>query len=286
VRTLLLLVLAAGCAPPDDPTPGRQHLTIDSQSYTLAPQSERYVCYTMTAEADAAVDEVVVHNGSRTHHMAIFSTLAPEPDGFSECPSQIKQSWIPLYGGGQGTAGVKLPAGAAFKFDRGTQILMQLHLVNASNTEVTERTSADLMLSPADPATLLPAGIFAVGNMTFQIPPTATNYPVVGKCSAPKALDVFALFPHMHRLGRSITFEHGATEATAQQIYGVDPWSFGDQPMMLKTLKVQQGDFMRATCTYDNTDGKVIEYGESTADEMCFVVLFYTPFDRLGACLD
>ncbi len=291
MRPLSLTLLLAACTaemppPPEDLAPARPGLTLKSDEYTLPANSEKYYCYTVNLDKDVAIDEVVVHNGSRTHHVAIFSTLAPEPAGFSECPSLIKQTWVPLYGGGQGTSGVKLPPGAAFKFPKDKQLLMQLHLVNASSSPVTERTTADLFYSPADPATLLPAGIFALGNMSFQLPVGATNYPVVSKCAAPKALDVFALFPHMHRLGKSISLEYGTAEASATKVYGVDSWSFGDQPMTLQNLKVNKGDFLRATCTYDNTDGTMVTYGESTFNEMCFMVLFYTPFDNLGACIN
>jgi hypothetical protein len=292
MRALLPLLVLAGCTtemtmpPPADMSPARPALTLRSDEYTLAAQAEKYYCYTVDLDRDVAIDEVIVHNGTRTHHVAIFSTLAPEPAGFSECPSLIKQTWVPLYGGGQGTPGIKLPQGAAFKFPKGQQMLMQLHLVNASPTAVTERTSADLIYAAGDPSTLTPAGIFAVGNSSFELAVGATNVPVVGKCAAPKPLDVFALFPHMHRLGKSISLEHGASEATAKKIFSVDPWSFGDQPMTEQVLKVQKGDFLRATCVYDNTDGVKITYGESTFNEMCFMVLFYTPYDRLGACIN
>jgi hypothetical protein len=289
----LAFFLLAGCsapppAPPVDPFPppaAGQGIQIKTDPYTLAPATEKYYCYTKNVDVDTAAIEVDVHNGALVHHLAVFETLADEPAGFSECPSQIKQTWIPLYGGGRNTPGVKLPAGAGFKFHAGQQILVQLHLVNATMKEVTETTAVNLLYA-ADPASLTPAGIFALGNMSFDIPAGATQYPVVGKCSSPRDLNVFALFPHMHLLGTSIAFEHGPSEAAAQMVYKVDPWSFGDQPMKLMDLSVKSGDFLRATCTYDNPGASPVAYGESTYDEMCFMVLFYTPFDHLNGCVN
>lgn len=162
---------------------------------------------------------------------------------------------------------------------------MQLHLVNATATERSERSGLNLHYA-ADPAGVTPAGIFAVGNLSFTIPIAAAGHPVVGDCAAPKDMDVFALFPHMHQRGRSITLEHGASQAGATMIHRIDPWDFGDQPMELRTLRVNKGDFLRTTCRFDNPDGKEVRYGESTADEMCFVVLFHTPFNGLGGCID
>jgi hypothetical protein len=292
LRTLSLTALLVGCNAPattpdmaNDFPPPAQGIQLKTTPYTVDASVEKYFCFTQTVTVDTAAIEVQVKNGALVHHLGIFQTIAPEPDGFSECPSLIKQTWLPLYGGGRSTPGMKLPAGAGFKFTAGTQILMQLHLVNASPASVTETTAVNLIFSD-NPAALTPAGIFAVGNSTFNLPVGATGYPVVGKCAAPKALDVFAMFPHMHRLGRSIAFEQGASEATAASRLTVDPWSFGDQPMKMTSYRINAGDFLRTTCVYDNTDGKPVTYGESSYDEMCFMVLFYTPFDRLGGCIN
>jgi hypothetical protein len=285
----LPLVILAGCnsAPADPFPPPANGLQIKTAPYTVEASSEKYFCYTKTVTQETAAIEVQTHEGTLVHHLAVFQTIVPEPDGFSECPSLIKETWLPLYGGGRNTGGMKLPDGAGFKFPKDAQILVQLHLVNATTHAVTETTTVNLVFG-ADPASLTPAGIYAVGNRTFTIPTGATSYPVVGQCGFNKKapIDVFALFPHMHRLGRAIQLEHGTTESSAQPIFRVDPWSFGDQPMKMMNAKIVPGDFLRATCTYDNTDGHDIHYGESTFDEMCFVVLFYTPFDTLGACLN
>src|SRR5205823_653422 len=101
-----------------------------------------------TVTEDVAATEVDVHAGMLVHHLAVFYTIAEEPDGFSECPSLIKQTWIPLYGGGRNTPGVTLPEGAGFKFKKGQQILMQLHLLNASPQTISETTAVNLIFSP------------------------------------------------------------------------------------------------------------------------------------------
>lgn len=279
-----LSILGCSNAPANDFPPPAEGIQIQAGPYVVPAHSEKYFCYTQRVTKDAGAIEVDVHNGLTVHHLAVFQTLSDEPEGFSECPSQIKMTWVPLYGGGRNTPGIKLPSNAAFKFPAGQQILVQLHLVNAGANDVHESTLVNLVYAK-DPAPLLPAGIFALGKLSFDIPTGATNFPVVGQCNSPRDLDVFALFPHMHTLGKRIALEYGATESTSQTVYQVDPWSFGDQPMQLQTLNVKQGDFLRATCTYDNTAGHDVMYGESTLDEMCFMILFYTPFDHLNGCV-
>jgi hypothetical protein len=280
----LALLSACGGSKASFPPPANG-VQLKSDPYTLQPQDEKYYCYTKTVDHDVAATEIDVDAGTLVHHLAVFYTIAPEPDGFSECPSLIKQTWIPLYGGGRNTPGMTLPEGAGFKFKAGQQILMQLHLLNAEPHAVTETTAVNLIFA-ADPAPLTPAGIFAVGKLRFSIPAGAMAYPITSQCAAPKALDVFAAFPHMHKLGRTIQLDHGASQETASPLVQIDPWSFGDQPMKMMSLHVNQGDYLKATCTYDNTTDHTVGYGESSNDEMCFVVLFYTPFDGLGGCVE
>jgi hypothetical protein len=180
-----------------------------------------------------------------------------------------------------------LPPNAGFKFKTGQQILVQLHLLNATPNTQTETTAVNLIFAQ-DPAPLIPAGIFAVGNLHFSIPAGATDYPIHGGCSSagvPKDLDVFAVFPHMHKLGKTIELDHGTSAADASPMVRIDPWSFGDQPMKMMSMHVSTGDYLKATCTYDNPTDHTVSYGESSNDEMCFAVVFYTPFDALNACL-
>ena len=89
----------------------------------------------------------------------------------------------------------------------------------------------------------------------------------------------------MHELGTKIAFETGASEAAMKPVYQRDPWVFGVQPIDPFTITLNSGDFVGATCTYDNSTGSDVTYGESTKNEMCYFVLFYTAYDHLDGCI-
>ena len=137
-----------------------------------------------------------------------------------------------------------------------------------------------------DPTAVTPAGIYALGSMAIDLPAGATTTISSPNCSLGKQYNVFAVQPHMHQLGTKIVFNHGTTEAGMQMAYQRDPWVFGVQPIDQVSMTLNSGDFVGATCTYDNTTGADVKYGESTKNEMCFFVLFYTPFDHLNGCLN
>jgi hypothetical protein len=212
--------------------------------------------------------------------------LVPEEEGLHECQASIKQSWIPMYGGGRTGYTLQLPDGAGFNLAKNQQVLVQLHLLNASTQDRTEKAFINMTFAP-DPTNITPAGIFALGSMQIDIPIGAKGFDVVTQCNLPKQLNLFAVFPHMHQHGTKLVLEHGATSAAdASVLYKRDPWVFGAQPMDAMTMTFNKGDFVRSTCTYDNTTDHDVMYGESSNDEMCYLILFYTPFDHLDGCVN
>lgn len=285
------VVALAGCGAEQgtpDPTPPAHGVQLATGSYQVPAGSEKYYCFATTlAEAGTiGIDQVEAFEGASVHHMAVFRTLEPEPEGFAECPVLIKQSWIPIYGNGvaKNNITLDLPAGTAFKIAGNSQLLIQLHLLNASTSDRTEKTFVNLRYVD-DPESRVGAGIFAVGTNTIDIPAGTQGYSVSNGCTLERDLDVFAFFPHMHQHGTKIMLEAGATEDDAQPIYQRDPWSFGDQTMDPIQLSLKKGTYVRATCTYDNLGQTPVTYGESSADEMCYMVMFMTPFDHLDGCV-
>jgi hypothetical protein len=254
----------------------------------LASGEEKYLCYTvkLDAPADVAVTRFEPFASQVVHHYEVFQALAPEKEGLFDCSQQqIKMSWLPLFGGGAGAAGLQLPQGTGFKLPRSAQLLVQLHLLNAAPAPSESRVVINMDYAQ-DPAQITPAGIFALGSMDIQLNPGAKDVQLGSKCSLPKPLNVFAVQPHMHKLGTRIELAHGADEAAARPLYKRDPWVFGEQPIDPLTIQLKKGDFVSSTCTFTNTTDRPVSYGENTKDEMCFLVLFYTPFDRLDGCIN
>lgn len=271
--------------PPPAPGTGYRMTTPDLM---LNAGDEKYLCYTVTLQeaADIAVTKFTSTTSSAVHHFEVFETLEAEQAGLFDCSSTlIKQSWLPLFGGGASAGGLTLPAGAGFQIPKDAQLLLQVHLLNATMSPVTTQVSVDMTYAP-DATAVTPAGIYAVGSMGIMLPPGVTTTVASPHCSLSKQYNVFAVQPHMHQLGTKIEFQHGTTEATMQTAYKRDPWVFGVQPIDQTTMTLNAGDFVGATCTYDNTTADMVTYGESTKNEMCFFVLFYTPYDHLNGCLN
>jgi hypothetical protein len=78
----------------------------------------------------------------------------------------------------------------------------------------------------------------------------------------------------MHMLGTSMTLELGPSADSMQTVYARDPYNFNDQTIDGTDVVVEGGQHARLTCNYNNTRQEAVTYGESSFNEMCFLIMF------------
>jgi hypothetical protein len=93
-------------------------------------------------------------------------------------------------------------------------------------------------------------------------------------CTMSGPVDLLAVFPHMHTLGKQLKVEVGKSIDAMQPLYVRDPFDFDDQHMEKVKISLQAGDVLRVTCSYMNPTDQEVVFGESSHDEMCFFVGF------------
>lgn len=64
-----------------------------------------------------------------------------------------------------------------------------------------------------------------------------------------------------------------------------DPYQFDDQHSEALALDLTPGSFARVTCGYDNTELRTVTFGESTHDEMCFLIGFAIDQAEIKSCV-
>jgi hypothetical protein len=180
--------------------------------------------------------------------------------------------------------GKPTPSGVGFPVKGHAQYILQLHLQNTTDGELDVRAGVNLTYDH-NPDALQPAGIWAAGRQDINIPPNSTDYHVSEQCTASKARHVFAVFPHMHKLGTSMHVTV-TKSGTMSDYYAADPWQFGNQPIEMIQGDLDPTDMIEVTCHWNNPSASPVVYGESSDNEMCYFVTFYYPFDRLDGCID
>lgn len=216
------------------------------------------------------------------HFLMVTADATKEPYGASECGAAFKFSWQPIFMAGAGESQVAIPDGAARQVGAGTQLVLQLHLLNSSSQPVTEFAEVKMQRSPT--ANPNPVGQFIFGTFDLALPPKQKSNLQIN-CTvggAGSGVQIFAMFPHMHYLARKQTLELGPDQNNLSPIYTRDPYDFEQQTIDPLELRIAPGTAARLTCSYDNDRDETITYGESTNNEMCFAIGFTVGFG--GGC--
>jgi hypothetical protein len=267
-------LLLAGCASSSKssgPSTDTATYTVQTPSVTVSAGSERYVCYAKTLDEDLAVDRFDYAVRDYVHHMFFSRTTAPEPDGLSECDVVFKTTWIPLFLAGKGGESLQYPAGDANVLPKGTQIVLQMHLLNATPKDETIDVALALHRSSVPNPT--PVALYAFGSQNISLPPSATSS-VTSECTPAQDVNSFAMFAHEHQLGTKLTLEAMNAAGQYEMVYQRSPFDFNNQVIEQIPLSIAKGTKTRITCSYDNTTTGTVGYGESSHDEMCYLAMF------------
>jgi hypothetical protein len=287
---LAILLTAAACGidqevPGDDPgTPGPDgYVRLISGDWSLPSSTETYVCVRLTATSDMYIRSVRPVAPAGTHHTVLMLGAPDGPDGTNMCTSALAKPAI--YASGVGTETLDLPAGVAVHVRPGQQLLLNLHLFNATDATMTG-TSGIEVLEVEPQAVQHEAGVVLVGKAQgLEVPPNLSTQ--VGRCTTPANVTVFALAPHMHVLGRHMKVSYANASDTGARVLHDQPYSFDEQrfDMLEPQLVTTAGGHLTVECTYMNPTGQTVYFGESSTEEMCYALAFIYPAPPAQQCV-
>lgn len=256
-------------------------LVFRTDMINLPAGKESYICFSSTLDHDVVVDGFTKGAQSFVHHIQFVKTLAPEPEGQAECNVLFRITWLPIFLAGAGASELRLEEGVGHALPSGTQLMAQLHLLNAGDRDIHQQVEIRMHLSTSPNPT--PVSPWAIGSSDINLAPRQAGR-AQNVCTVKGQVDLVAVFPHMHLLGTSLTVETGKTMASLMPLYTRDPYSFDDQHMEKFKASLQDGDLVRVTCNYMNTNDMVANFGESTHDEMCFFIGYALGDPPLADC--
>ena len=299
----------ADAGPPGPLAPPPLGLQLVSAPQTIAPGAQQYTCWAFQIPQGAPYPIVEIQQqipDEGVHHYAVFTSSDAYYGPASFDCSTMGVSWGLVTGGGVGTPPVDFPAGTAMtlnqpqsaeSIDAGTglptvtQVVFQLHLLNATPNPITVPKAYINLVSTNQPSTdFQQIGLLISGTLTINIPPMTNNVQVSGGCggpltanggNSPNMPNIFAVFPHMHTLGTNIEVQITPQGSTTPNTLVNKAWNFGEQGLIAlnPTWSANAGDEVQVTCTYNNTTDNTVNFGLSTQDEMCLGVLYYWPAD-------
>ena len=288
------LLLAAACAGSKAPgasialpPPAGLHWTVPG--FVIAPGTEGYQCFYFhqrtggtASKPRGAVKFSYAPDSTAVHHVVVFTSTNNEPhDTTQPCQFLFADGWNFRYAGGKATGPLVVPAGTAVPLAPEEVWVFQFHFLNASTAPITDHSAIDIEF--ADPeASFTHASLLLLGKKGFSIPSTGSPVEVVGTCDVPVGtppMKIFGLWPHMHQIGTH--FKVDITHAGVSTTPIDEAWNFGDQTLWTypgaSEINFGAGDSIRTTCTYVNSTGQAVAFGELSEQEMCFNFVYYYP---------
>lgn len=243
--------------------------------------TDQYVCYgfdyTPTEKRQVIQMTPRVQNDKIVHHMLLFQSDKPTTyDGTPKpCAAFGALDWKLMYGWAPGGGALTLPVEAGFPQEGTMHYIVQVHYNNVNHlTGQTDTSGFDLCttnkLRPND------ADVFAFGSFNFTIPANATKT-LTCTHKVTSLLDgahVIAALPHMHKIGTSIST---TIPASATDLGTVKNFSFDAQAWVPTDHVLKSGEVVETKCTWNNTTGTPVKFGEDTDNEMCFSFTMYYP---------
>ncbi len=130
------------------------------------------------------------------------------------------------------------------------------------------------------------------GNVTFEIPPHATNYEMRGVYVADQDISVVSFFPHMHLRGKNMTMTATFPDGRRQALLNVPNYDFNWQLFYYprEPITLPRGTRVDVVAHYDNSSANranpdprlAVRFGETTSDEMMFGTFEFVPVDGVS----
>lgn len=254
-------------------------LRLMEADWEMAPNAEGYRCMTLTVPEDVLITAFAPQSPPGTHHATFgVSPSANGPDGVYACGVGLSADRR-LQGSGAGTEPSELPPGIAMRVHRGEQIMMNVHLFNATDEPLRGR-SGMWIKTIAEGEAVAEAETVLAGPLSLFVPVGRSTQR--GRCTLQADVTLFSVAPHMHQKGihmrasalkggRETVIYDGDYDFDHQLVYAIDP------------IKLRAGDAVEVECTYENDTDGPIRWGDSTLDEMCFIGVSLYPAFNHGA---
>ena len=255
--------------------PGTTMTRFIETQFTIPAGKEFYWCKEIMVPNDLAIVEIIPVSPLGVHH----EVMAIDPsgmDGEYTCQA-IGTNWTPLFASGVGSPSLTTPPNVALKITAGQHAVLNLHLFNATQHDITDTAAVDIVTAN-DPSGYQFAGVPFVGNINFTVP--GSPYQVQGQCTVSNDTSYWGVFPHMHTTGTHMkVWTQGSSNVTVwDSDYSFNEQKFGEYPNWLgqQLVPLKKGDKIMNTCTYSQA-GVGKKFGDSTTDEMCFAISYVVP---------
>ena len=178
------------------------------------------------------------------------------------------------------------PDGMALRLDKGTDLILNMHMQPSGKPEVI-LPSVGLYFTD-HPATMYPMLLQIENDAALDIPPEEKNFVVSDRLTLPVAVDLLAIYPHAHYLGKDLLALATQPDGRSETLIHIKHWDLNWQAVYRyeKPVFLPKGTVISMKYIYDNSEGNLanpnhppqrVAAGNRASDEMAHLWLQVLP---------
>jgi tetratricopeptide (TPR) repeat protein len=172
------------------------------------------------------------------------------------------------------------------RLDKGTDLVLNTHMQPSGKPEVIQPT-VGLYFTPR-PATKFPMLLQLENDLKLDIPPGQKDFLVTDQFTLPVDVDLLAIYPHAHYLGKDIQASATLPDGTKKNLIHIPLWNLNWQAVYryADPVFLPKGTTVALRYIYDNSaDNPLnpnhpparVQAGNRSSDEMCHLWLQVLP---------
>jgi Flp pilus assembly protein TadD len=185
-----------------------------------------------------------------------------------------------------GTMPSEEPEGMALRLDKGTDLILNTHLQPSGKPEVIQPSIG--LYFTTETATKFPMLVQLENDVKLDIAAGEKNFLVTDEFTLPVDVDLLAIYPHAHYLGKNIQAVAALPDGTKETLIHIPQWNLNWQAVYgyQTPVRLPRGTTIELRYTYDNSEENPlnpnhppvrVRGGNRSSDEMCHLWLQVLP---------
>jgi Flp pilus assembly protein TadD len=187
-----------------------------------------------------------------------------------------------------GTVPYVEPEGMALRLDKGTDLVLNVHLQPSGKPETIQPTIG--LYFTDQPATKFPMLLQLQNDASLDIPAGEKNFIVTDQLTLPIDVDLLAIYPHAHYLGKDLQAVAALPDGKTIPLIHISQWDLNWQAVYryAEPVFLPRGTTVRMRYVYDNSENNAlnpnhpperVRGGNRSKDEMAHLWLQVLPRD-------
>ena len=239
------------------------------------------------------INKVLSRQNDSVHHMVVIILPFAEeelPLGLHDCEElyssypSVMETGLSLFGSQNAKFDAILPEGVVAPVPGKIQYVHELHYINVNDDVEQAWSKINAYTIPNDEVVDSING-FSKNDRSLSIPPQAKHTEWT-RCVMNKDIDVLFMTSHTHELGELFEVHlFDGQDGLGDLVYVNDDWHAPPlKPFTEEPLHIPAGTGFQWSCHFNNHREHEVNWGLTTEDEMCQMIIAFTPGDFDISC--